>query len=119
VKTDELLRRLALNDEQAVRSAIGAGTATGTVASAASLDDKTRALVRLGALLSLGAATVSCRATVELARAAGATDEELVGVLLAVGPAVGAARLVTAAPLLALAIDYDVEDGDAPWPEGA
>jgi alkylhydroperoxidase/carboxymuconolactone decarboxylase family protein YurZ len=114
VKTDELLRRLALNDEQAVRSAIG----TGSVASAAPLDDKTRALVRLGALLSVGAATVSCRATVELARAAGATDEELVGVLLAVGPAVGAARLVTAAPMLALAIDYDVEDVDAPWPEG-
>ena len=91
----------------------------GGLASAASLDDKTRALVRLGALLSLGAATVSCRSTVELARAAGATDEELVGVLLAVGPAVGAARLVTAAPMLALAIDYDVEDVDAPWPEGA
>ena len=120
MKTDELLRRLALNDEQTVRSAIGAGTGTGTaaVASVASLDDKTRALVRLGALLSVGAATVSCRSTVELARAAGATDEELVGVLLAVGPAVGAARLVTAAPMLALAIDYDVEDVDAPWPEG-
>jgi alkylhydroperoxidase/carboxymuconolactone decarboxylase family protein YurZ len=117
VKTDELLRRLALNDEQTVRSAIGAGTGTGTAA-VASLDDKTRALVRLGALLSVGAATVSCRSTVEFARAAGATDEELVGVLLAVGPAVGAARLVTAAPMLALAIDYDVEDVDAPWPQG-
>ena len=117
MKTDELLRRLALNDEQTVRSAIGAGTASAP--SVGVLDDKTRALVRLGALLSLGAATVSCRSAVELAREAGATDEELVGVLLAVGPAVGAARLVTAAPLLARAIDYDVEDVDARWSEGA
>src|SRR6478609_4111659 len=83
VKTDELLRRLALNDEQTVRSAIGAGAGSAAVGSVAPLDDKTRALVRLGALLSVGAATVSCRATVELARAAGATDGELVGVLLA------------------------------------
>ena len=40
------------------------------------------------------------------------------GVLLAVGPAVGAARLVNAAPMLALAIDYDVEDVDARWTGG-
>jgi len=36
----------------------------------------------------------------------------LVGVLLAVAPAVGAARVVGAAPRLALAIDYDVEGLD-------
>ncbi|MGZ6640898.1 MAG: carboxymuconolactone decarboxylase family protein [Solirubrobacteraceae bacterium] len=76
------------------------------------LDPKTSALVRLAALLSLGAATASCRATVDLARAAGATDAEIVGVLVSVAPAVGEARVVGAAPRLALAIDYDVEDVD-------
>jgi alkylhydroperoxidase/carboxymuconolactone decarboxylase family protein YurZ len=74
------------------------------------LDAKTSALVRLAALLSVGAATTSCRVVVERARAAGATDNEIVGVLVAVAPAVGAARLVGAAPRLALAIDYDVAD---------
>jgi alkylhydroperoxidase/carboxymuconolactone decarboxylase family protein YurZ len=112
VKTDELLRRLALNDENTVRSAIGAPSSMGGVTA---LDDKTVALVRLAALLSIGAATVSCRATVDVARAAGATDDELVGVLVAVGPAVGAARLVNAAPRLALAIDCDVDDPDQTW----
>jgi len=108
VDAEELLRRLALNDEKAVCAAVGAGSvAPGT---AWPLDAKTTALVRLAALLSLGATTPSCRATVELARAAGASDHELVGVLLAVAPAVGAARVVGAAPRLALAIDYDVED---------
>lgn len=107
---EELLRRLAINDEKAVCAAVGGGSlAPGT---AWPLDAKTAALVRLAALLSLGATTTSCRATVELARAAGATDQEIVGVLLAVAPAVGAARVVGAAPRLALAIDYDVEDVD-------
>jgi alkylhydroperoxidase/carboxymuconolactone decarboxylase family protein YurZ len=108
VKTDELLRRLALNDEKAVQAAIASGSPP--LGGQAALDAKTAALVRLAALLSVGAATVSCRATVEVAHAAGASDEEIVGVLVAVGPAIGGARLVNAAPRLALAIDYDVQD---------
>jgi 4-carboxymuconolactone decarboxylase len=79
------------------------------------LDAKTNALVRLAALLSIGAPTSSCRAAVELARAGGATDAEIVGVLVAVAPAVGGARVVGAAPRLALAIDYDVEDVAEVW----
>ena len=38
-----------------------------------------------------------------------------VGVLVAVAPAVGGARVVGAAPRLALAIDYDVEDVAEVW----
>jgi 4-carboxymuconolactone decarboxylase len=109
VQVEELLRRLALNDDEAVRAAIAAGPASGA------LDLKTAALVRLAALLSIGAATASCRAAVGLATAAGATEEELAGVLVAIAPAVGAARLVTAAPRLALAIDYDLEAADEAW----
>jgi alkylhydroperoxidase/carboxymuconolactone decarboxylase family protein YurZ len=106
VHVEELLRRLALNDEEAVRGAIAAG------AGAEGLDPKTAALVRLAALLSIGAETTSCRASVDRAYATGATDEEIVGVLVAVAPAVGAARVVAAAPRLALAIDYDLEGVD-------
>jgi alkylhydroperoxidase/carboxymuconolactone decarboxylase family protein YurZ len=110
VDAEELLRRLALNDEKAVCAAVGARSLT--PATAWALDAKTAALVRLAALLSLGAPTASCRAAVELARAAAASDGEIVGVLLAVAPTVGAARLVGAAPRLALAIDYDIEGLD-------
>jgi 4-carboxymuconolactone decarboxylase len=105
---EELLRRLALNDQNVVRSAVGADWFSR--GDGRELDAKTSALVRLAALLSLGAATSSCRAIVDAARGAGATDTEIVGVLVAVAPAVGSARLVGAAPRLALAIDYDVED---------
>jgi alkylhydroperoxidase/carboxymuconolactone decarboxylase family protein YurZ len=115
VKTDELLRRLALNDEAVVRSAIAA---TGPpLEGGLVLDDRTVALVRLAALLAVGAAAVSCRVAVERARAAGASDEQLTAVLMAVGPAIGAARLVGAAPRLALALDYDVEGLDTPGGE--
>jgi 4-carboxymuconolactone decarboxylase len=106
--SEELLRRLALNDQNVVRSAVGADSFS--LGDGRELDAKTSALVRLAALLSLGAATSSCRAIVDAARGAGATDAEIVGVLVAVAPAVGSARLVGAAPRLALAIDYDVED---------
>lgn len=107
----ELLRRLTLNDEHAVRRAVSG--APGDPGWAGALEPKAAALVRLGSLLSVGAATASCRVTVDVARAAGATDEELVAVLITVAPVVGGARLVAAAPRLALAIDYDVEDVDA------
>jgi alkylhydroperoxidase/carboxymuconolactone decarboxylase family protein YurZ len=108
-RSEDLLRRLALNDENAVRVVLQDAPAP-VVPGRGGLDFKTHALVRLGALLSVGAATDSCRLAVDLARAAGADDDELVGALVAVGPAIGFARLVAVAPRLALAIGYDVDD---------
>src|SRR4051794_12069142 len=115
MQLDELLRRLALNDERMVSRATD--TRPPAIGDPA-LDERTRALVCLGALLSVGAATTSCRAAVDAARVAGATDEEFVGVLMAVGPAVGGARVVHAAPRLALAIDYDIGEADAAADDG-
>lgn len=103
---ERLLRRLALNDEESVGMVLANGP---DLASAASLGPKDDLLVRLGALLALGAATSSLRATVERALAAGATESEIVGVLIAVAPAVGGARVVSTAPRLAMAIGYDIE----------
>jgi 4-carboxymuconolactone decarboxylase len=99
---ERLLCRLSLHDEPSVHSALAepGGSA---------LDPKTEALVGLGALLSVNAATVSVRLIVELAERAGASEEEIVGVLLAIAPVVGHARTVAVAPRLALALGYDVE----------
>jgi 4-carboxymuconolactone decarboxylase len=104
-ETERLLRRLALNDEESV----GMVLASGTEAAPAPLLPKVDLLVQLGALLALGAATSSLRATVDRALQAGATETEIVGVLIAVAPAVGLARVVSTAPRLALAIGYDIE----------
>jgi alkylhydroperoxidase/carboxymuconolactone decarboxylase family protein YurZ len=78
----------------------------------ATLVPKVDLLVRLGALLALGAATTSLRATVERAKRAGATDDEIVGVLIAVAPAVGQARVVSTAPKLATAIGYQLKEDE-------
>ena len=80
--------------------------------SGAALVPKVDLLVRLGALLALGAATTSLRAIVERAKRAGATDDEIVGVLIAVAPAVGQARVVSTAPKLATAIGYQLEEDE-------
>jgi 4-carboxymuconolactone decarboxylase len=101
---EQLLRRLALNDENAVDLVLAGGSGADLKPAMAS---KVDLLVRLGALVALGAATASLRRTVELARGAGATEDELVGVLVAVAPTVGLARVVAAAPKLAIAIGYD------------
>jgi alkylhydroperoxidase/carboxymuconolactone decarboxylase family protein YurZ len=104
---EQQLRRLALNDEKLVASVLAAGPAASPEPL---LDRKTEALVRVGALLAVGASTASLRWTVEVAQAAGATDEEVLGVLIAIGPAVGLARVVAQAPRLALAMGYEIDD---------
>ena len=101
---EELLRRLALNDEKSVGIVLASGSGPGANAA---LVPKVDLLVRLGALVAVGAATASLRRTVELARGAGASEAEIVGVLVAVAPTVGLARIVQTAPKLATAIGYD------------
>ena len=105
-RVERLLRLLALNDEESVTNVLATG---GPPALAPPLSPKVDLLVRLGALLALGAATTSLRSTVERARAAGASETEIVEVLIAVAPAVGLARVVTGAPRLAAALGYDLD----------
>lgn len=76
---------------------------------ASKLDPKTHALVRLASLVASGASGVSYLGSVEAGLAAGATEDEIVGTLVAVAPTVGVAHVVDAAPKLALALGYDVD----------
>jgi alkylhydroperoxidase/carboxymuconolactone decarboxylase family protein YurZ len=104
-EVERLLRQLALNDEESVEMVLAGGLDP----AGAALRPKVDLLVQLGALLALGAATSSLRATVGRAIEAGATEAEIVGVLVAVAPAVGLARVVSTAPRLASAIGYDID----------
>lgn len=105
-EVERLLRQLALNDEPSVREVLVTGNNRVTTTR---LDQKVGLLVRLGALLTLGAATSSLRVTVDQAIQAGASEPEIVDVLVTVGPTVGLARVVAAAPRLADALGYDLE----------
>jgi 4-carboxymuconolactone decarboxylase len=100
------LRRLALNDECALAHALEIGRSG---IDDSPLDERTFALVRLGALLCSGAARESLRWAAELAQSRGATEDQIVAVLEAVAPVAGLARIVEVAPELAIAIGYDIE----------
>jgi alkylhydroperoxidase/carboxymuconolactone decarboxylase family protein YurZ len=101
----EVLRRLAINDEHfAEECASGVGVAS------VKLDPKTLALVRLGALVAVGGAAPSYGAEADAAVSAGATAAEIVEVLLGVVSVVGLPCVVAAAPSLALALGYDIND---------
>jgi alkylhydroperoxidase/carboxymuconolactone decarboxylase family protein YurZ len=100
------LRRLALND---ARFAEASPSRLGLEPEA--LDPKTLALVRLAALIAVGAAVPTFSAQVDAAVAAGASAAEIVDVLVGVVPALGLPCVVVAAPRLALALGYDVEAG--------
>ena len=76
------------------------------------LDRKTRLLVRLGALLAVGAPTTVLRWAVELASSAGVDEDAVLGTLLAAASVAGSAQVVASAPRLALALGFDVELDD-------
>ena len=103
-EVERLLRHLALNDEELVGQVL-----VGDTEPHSALEVKVDLLVRLGALLALGAATASLRGTVQRALQAGATESEIAEVLVAIGPAAGLARVVAEAPRLAVALGYEID----------
>jgi alkylhydroperoxidase/carboxymuconolactone decarboxylase family protein YurZ len=105
---EETLRKLAIRDDAYIDRILGNDRRN---LDESSLDEKTHALVRLAGLIAIDAAPPSYMCTVESALAHGATNEEIVGVLVAVMPAVGSPRVVSAAPRLSLALGYDVAAG--------
>ena len=112
----DLLRRLSLHDERVAASVLGGDAAPPGIDPM--LDPKTRALVRLAALVAVGGAVPSYGAQTDAAVDAGATVDEIVEVLLAVMPVVGLPRVVAAAPRMALALGHDVDDDAFGLPDG-
>jgi 4-carboxymuconolactone decarboxylase len=99
-----VLRKLAIGDESLLQRALAEESGDATE----SLDRKTRALVCVAALIAVDGCEASYLPAVDAARAAGATDQEVVACLLAALRVLGAARVVSAAPKLGLALGYDV-----------
>jgi alkylhydroperoxidase/carboxymuconolactone decarboxylase family protein YurZ len=106
VRFQEILRKLAIIDEGFVGSQ--AGLRLGLPASRL-LDPKTAALARVGVLAATGAPGVCLEWSTTAALAAGATEDEITGVLLAIAPVVGLGRVTGAVPGVAAALGYDVE----------
>lgn len=100
----ELLRRLAISDASLGHDLVP------TSVQPDQLDPKTVALVRLGALVAVTGAVASYGAQADAAVEQGATEAEIVDVLVAVVSITGLPCVVTAAPKLALALGYDIDD---------
>jgi 4-carboxymuconolactone decarboxylase len=75
------------------------------------LDARSYALVKLAALIALDAPPASYLWQVSNALDAGATPEDLIGVLIAIAPQVGGPKLVAAAPELMVALGLSLPDG--------
>ncbi len=97
------LRRLAIQD-----ASVADDLRTGV--DSAELDAKTLALVRLGALIAVGGAQPSYGALTDAAVDAGASANEIVDVVFGVAPVVGVPGVVAAAPYLAMALGYDLDE---------
>jgi 4-carboxymuconolactone decarboxylase len=100
-----MLCKVAIADDAYVEEVLSNDRAN---LAASTLDAKAHALVRLGALIAIDAEAPAYMWTLQAARRAGATDDEIVGCLLAVMPTLGVARIVSAAPKLGLALGFDV-----------
>ena len=100
----ETLLRLAIFDEGL------AGTAFGPhLTRPAALDGKTVALLQVAVSVALGSSAVCLQWSTARSLAAGATKDEVADVLLAIAPVAGLGRVVSAAPKVGTALEYDVE----------
>ena len=100
----ETLRRLAIFDERLV----GAGSRPGPAETPA-LDAKTTALLQVAASVAIGSSAVCLQWSTTRALAAGATKDEIADVLLVIAAVAGLGRVVSAAPDVATALEYDLE----------
>jgi alkylhydroperoxidase/carboxymuconolactone decarboxylase family protein YurZ len=105
-RRQEILRRLAILEEGFVEDQAGLGFSQ---ARSQVLDHKTAALVRVGALAATGSPTVCLERSAARALEAGATEDEVTEVLLAIAPVAGIGRVVGAVPGVADAFGYDID----------
>jgi 4-carboxymuconolactone decarboxylase len=106
VRFQETLRRLAMIDEGFAEEQAGLGLGP---AGTSALDPKTAALLQVAVLVAIGSPAVSLEWGTGRALAAGASEDEIADVLLAIAPVAGLGRVVCAAPDVAIALGYDTE----------
>jgi len=102
----ETLRRLAMIDEGFIENQAGL---TPCQAGISALDPKTVALLQVGASVAMGSSSTCLEWSTGLALTAGASEDEIADVLLAIASVAGLGRVVAAAPHVATALEYDID----------
>ena len=67
------------------------------------------AFLQVAVSVAIGSSAVCLQWSVARAMAAGATKDEITDVLLAIAPVAGLGRIVSAAPEVATALEYDID----------
>jgi 4-carboxymuconolactone decarboxylase len=106
VRFQEILRKLAMIDDGFVEDQAGLGL---DPAGKSALDPKTTALLQVAVSVAIGSPAVCLQWSTSRAVAAGASEDEITGVLLAIAPVAGLGRVVAAAPEVATALGYDID----------
>jgi 4-carboxymuconolactone decarboxylase len=106
----ERLRRLSINDRRYLDAVLSGSGSPDALGRSEGLEPRMCALARIAALVALDGPTASFDCAVAAALAAGASPDDVVDAMVSVGPTVGSAHLVSAAPKVALALGYDVAD---------
>ena len=104
IRFQETLRRLAIFDEELAETGLRPG-----LAGESELDAKTVALLQLAVSVATGSSAVCLQWSTARALAAGAAKDEIADVLLAIAPVAGLGRVVSAAPGVAIALEYDID----------
>ena len=105
---EEVLRKLSIRDDEYVDWLLSDVRHS---IEASHLHPRTHALVGIAALVASDAAPPSYLWPVQAALRNGALPDQIAGILVAVLPAIGSVRVVSAAPKLGLALGYDVAEG--------
>jgi alkylhydroperoxidase/carboxymuconolactone decarboxylase family protein YurZ len=105
VRFQEILRRLTMIDEGFVEDQAGLGL---DPAQASALDPRTAALLHVAVCVAIRSPAVCLQWSTGRALVAGASEEEIADVLLAIAPVAGLGRVAAAAPELATALGYDI-----------
>ena len=102
----EVLRHLAVNDRRLLTRLHGIDE---SMTWCRHFEPRMAALVRVASLAALGGSFETFRWTIEDALEAGADEDEVVAVLLAIAPLMGVARIASVVPMVAMALDYDLD----------
>lgn len=103
--TSQALAALAIGDAEVLGEAADMRE---HLRASTSLDPKTFSLVKIGALVALDAGPASYMWQVRAALDAGASPQEILGVLTAVAPQTGMPRVVAAAPEITVALGLEL-----------
>jgi alkylhydroperoxidase/carboxymuconolactone decarboxylase family protein YurZ len=103
--SEEVLRRLTIGEREFCRTLVTADLQ----ASPHGLDDRSQALLRLGATMMAGSSTPMWQQRVSDALENGLDFDDIVEALTTLAPTLGIDRVVAIAPELARALGYDID----------